>query len=302
MTTEQTAEHTAQHAADIDYIDHTVLITADLAATSARYEALGFTLSPVSPHHLAERPGGPLLPTCTANRCAYFGQSFIELLGIVDPAAPDPWGVHELRRTYRGLLMTLGSRDIQATAERLRATGLTSTGIRALEREVATADGPRTVRADSVRIDAAHTPEGALQATQHHTPQYVHQPRYLDHPNGAVGLRSVLLVVPDDEIDDHEERYARLLDTDVWIEGPKHVLPLRHGRVEIIPESSLCDFLPGHAVPGLPLLAAHTVAVRDLTTARKLVEHNLIATHATSDGFYVTAEDACGVPLAFTQN
>ncbi|QFY05588.1 hypothetical protein GBF35_01825 [Nonomuraea phyllanthi] len=178
----RTSHMTAEHATDIDYIDHTVLITTDIAAASARYEALGFTLSPLSPHHLAERPGGPLLPTCTANRCAYFGQSFIELLGIVDPAAPDPWGVHRLRRTYRGLLMTLGSREIQATAERLRTAGLASTGIRALEREVSTPDGPRTVRADSVRIDAAHTPEGALQATQHFTPQYVHQPHHLDHP------------------------------------------------------------------------------------------------------------------------
>ncbi|MFI6710661.1 VOC family protein [Nonomuraea sp. NPDC050478] len=292
---------TTEHTADIDYIDHTVLITTDLAATCARYEALGFTLSPVSPHRLAERPGGPLLPTCTANRCAYFGQSFIELLGIVDPAAPDPWGVHQLRRTYRGLLMTLGSRDVAATEERLRAAGLASTGIRALEREVSTPDGPRTVRADSVRIDAAHTPEGALQATQHLTPQYVHQPRYLDHPNGAIGLHSVLLVVPDDEMDGHEERYARMLDADVWIDGPKRVLPMRHGRVEIIPQSSLDDFLPGHTVPALPLLAAHTVAVRDLTAARTLIEGNLITTHTTPGGFYVTADDAHGVPLAFTR-
>ncbi|GGP89097.1 VOC family protein [Streptosporangium pseudovulgare] len=290
------------HTGDIDHIDHTVLITTDLTAASARYEALGFTLSPVSPHHLAERPGGPLLPTCTANRCAYFGRSFIELLGIVDPAAPDPWGVHRLRQAYRGLLMTLGSRDVQATAERLRAAGLASTGVRALEREVGTPDGPRTVRADSVRIDAPHTPEGALQATQHFTPQYVHQPRYLDHPNGAVGLHSVSLVVPDDEVDGHEERYARILNADVWIDGPRRVLPLRHGRVEIIPWSALDDLLPGHAVPALPLLAAHTVAVRDLAVARKLIDHNMIPTRTTPDGFYVAAEDACGVPLAFTRN
>ncbi|NUW44157.1 VOC family protein [Nonomuraea rhodomycinica] len=286
---------------DIDYIDHTVLITADLAAASARFEALGFTLSPASPHLLAERPGGPLLPTCTANRCAYFGQSFIELLGVVDPAAPDPWGVHQLRETYPGLLMTLGSRDVRATADRLHAAGLASTGVRALEREVSTPEGPRTVRADSVRIDAEHTPEGALQATQHHTPEYVHQPRFLDHPNGATGLHSVLLVVPDDEVDTHEERYARMLDTDVWIDGVKRVLPLRHGRVEIVPHSALHELLPGHTPPALPLLAAHTIAVTDLTVARKLIEGNTVATHTTPDGFYVAAEDACGVPLAFIE-
>lgn len=289
-------------APDVDHIDHTVLITTDLAAASARYEALGFTLSPVSPHLLAERPGGPLTPTCTANRCAYFGQSFIELLGIVDPAAPDPWGVHHLRETYRGLLVTLGSRDIHATARRLRTAGLASTGIRALEREVPTPEGPRTVRADSVRIDAVHTPEGALQATQHFTPQYVHQPRYLDHPNGAVGVHSVLLVVPDDEVDTHEERYARLLDADVWIEGPKRVLSLRHGRVEIAPRAALDDLLPGHSLPAVPLLAAHTIAVKDVTAARGLIEAGGIPTRATPDGFYVSAQDACGVPLAFTQS
>ncbi|QFY05587.1 hypothetical protein GBF35_01820 [Nonomuraea phyllanthi] len=72
--------------------------------------------------------------------------------------------------------------------------------------------------------------------------------------------------------------------------------------MEIVPRSSLGDFLPGHAVPSLPLLAAHTVAVRDLTAARALVERNMIATRTTPGGFYVTAEDACGVPLAFTQN
>ncbi|MFD2349684.1 hypothetical protein ACFSTC_10365 [Nonomuraea ferruginea] len=56
--TEQGRRMTTEHTADIDYIDHTVLITTDLAATCARYEALGFTLSPVSPHRLAERPRG----------------------------------------------------------------------------------------------------------------------------------------------------------------------------------------------------------------------------------------------------
>ncbi|MGV9774477.1 VOC family protein [Streptosporangium sp. NPDC003464] len=294
--------NSSEKITDIDRIDHTVLITTDLDAASARYEALGFTLSPASPHLLAGRPGGPLTRTCTANRCAYFGRSFIELLGVVDPTAPDPWGVHQLRETYRGLLMTLGSRDVQATAHRLHAEGLASTGVRALERDVSTPEGNRTVRADSVRIDAVHTPEGALQATQHFTPQYVHQPRYLDHPNGARGLHSVLLVVPDEDVDAYEERYVRILDADVWIEGPKRVLSLRHGRVEIAPQSALDSLLPGHTLPAPPLLAAHTVAVTDAAAARALVESNGIATHTMPDGFYVAGEDACGVPLAFTQS
>ncbi|MBB6344170.1 hypothetical protein AB0C18_03365 [Nonomuraea muscovyensis] len=39
----------------------------------------------------------------------------------------------------------------------------------------------------------------------------------------------------------------------------------------------------------------------DLTAARRLIEANAIATRPTPGGFYVAAEDACGVPLAFTR-
>jgi hypothetical protein len=35
--------------------------------------------------------------------------------------------------------------------------------------------------------------------------------------------------------------------------------------------------------------------------ARELIEHNMISARTTPDGFYVTAEAAYGVPLAFTQ-
>lgn len=112
----------------------------------------------------------------------------------------------------------------------------------------------------------------------------------------------MLLVVPDNDVDAHEERYARMLDADVWIDGAKRVLPLRHGRVEIVPHSALHQLLPGHTPPALPLLAAHTIAVTDLTFARKLIEANAIVTHTTPDGFYVAAKDVCGVPLAFTQS
>ncbi|MFI6795823.1 hypothetical protein [Streptosporangium canum] len=36
---------------------------------------------------------------------------------------------------------------------------------------------------------------------QHLTREYVHQPRYLDHPNGARGVAAVLMVAADDEAD-----------------------------------------------------------------------------------------------------
>ncbi|WP_408995089.1 VOC family protein [Streptomyces europaeiscabiei] len=40
---------------------------------------------------LGGRHGEAPVPGCTANRCALFGGSYVELLGIVDESAPAPW-------------------------------------------------------------------------------------------------------------------------------------------------------------------------------------------------------------------
>src|SRR4051794_11629878 len=103
---------------DIDYLDHTVLLTRELDSVAQRYEALGFTLSPPSAHRLSTGLDVPLTRTCTANRCASFGESFLELLGIVDETAPDPWHVHQLIESHRGLLLAFGCGDAEAVDQR----------------------------------------------------------------------------------------------------------------------------------------------------------------------------------------
>lgn len=285
---------------DIDYLDHTVVLNTDLHTATERFAALGFRLSPPSAHRLSESTDGPITTyTCTANRCAVFGESFIELLGIVDEDAPDPWHVKELAKSHHGLLLTFGTGDAEAVERRWRAAGFPSTGVRSLERDVATQDGPRTVRARGVYLGADSALGMGIQAGQHLTPQYIHQPHLLDHPNGAVGLHSVLAVVPDGAIESYVERYDVILAAPARVDGPKRVWALRAGRFEIIPESVLADVLPGEQAPALPVIAAQTVAVRDLDLARKLVADNGIATHDMSGGFFVRAADAFGASVGF---
>jgi hypothetical protein len=281
---------------DIDYLDHTVVINSDLDAAAERFAALGFTLSPASAHRLSEKADGDLATyTCTANRCAAFGESFIELLGIVDEKAPDPWHIKELSKTYHGLLLTFGAGDAEVVERRWHAAGFPSAGVRALERDVETPAGVRTVQARGVYLGVESGLGVGIQAGQHLTPQHIHQPHLLDHPNGAVGLRSVLLVVPDDAVASFVERYELILATPSRVDGPKHVLTLRAGRFEIIPESAL----PGEQAPALPFLAAQTIAVTDLDLARKLVEGNGIRTHDMPEGFFVSAADAFGASIGF---
>lgn len=133
-----------------------------------------------------------------------------------------------------------------------------------------------------------------IQAGQHLTPQYIHQPHLLNHPNGAVALHSVLLVVPDDALGSFVERYELILAAPSQVDGPKRVWALRAGRFEIIPESALAEVLPGEQAPALPFLAAQTVAVSDLDQARKLLDGNGVAPHDMPEGFFVRA--AAAVP------
>lgn len=74
-----------------DYLDHSVTITRDYDTVFARYEQLGFTLSPLSRHKVSVAQDAPVTESCTGNRCAYFGKSYLEIIGIVDPDGPDPW-------------------------------------------------------------------------------------------------------------------------------------------------------------------------------------------------------------------
>lgn len=285
---------------DIDYLDHTVVLNSDLDAAAERFIALGFTLSPASAHRLSEKLGGPIATyTCTANRCAVFGESFIELLGIVDENAPDPWHVKELTKTHHGLLLTFGAGDAEVVEQRWRAAGFPSTGVRSLEREVATPEGTRTVQARGVYLGADSAMGVGIQAGQHLTPQYIHQPHLLDHPNGATGLHSVLLVAADELVRSYVERYELVLAAQARVDGPKWVWPLRAGRFELIAASALADVLPGEQAPALPYLAAQTVTVTDLDLARKLVTDNGVATHDMPGGFFVAAADAFGASVGF---
>jgi len=269
-------------------VDHTVFLTRRYEETWRRYEELGFTLSPPSRHFASRTDGGELVPSCTANRCAYFGGSFLELIGIVDEEAGDPWHVLPILDARGDGLhgCSFGVDDSDATERRLREAGLSHSGVLQLQRDVELPEGTRTARFRSVHIRRDRTPEGILHTAEHLTPEYVHQPRYLEHPNGARALARVLLVVPDDEVAAYEDRYAVITGGE----------PL----VDIAGVSDLDAVLPGELPKEPPYFAAHGVAVADLAHARRLIERHVPTT--THDlGFFVSAENACGAAVSFME-
>ncbi|MEV7804481.1 VOC family protein [Microbispora sp. NPDC088329] len=286
---------------DIHGFHHVGILTRDLERLEQAYISCGFTLSPRSRHLLSERPGDEPVPGCTANRCVLFGGGYIELLGIVDETAPDPWHTREIADQYEGFrLLNFDTDDAEIAGLRLTGTGLRTSGVLDLKREVDTEDGPRTVRARALHLDPRTTSEGYLGIAQHLTRQYVHQPRYLVHPNGARSLDAVLIVAGDSEFDVIRDRYVRLLRAEPRQQGSMTVLELPAGRLEIVRASDAGEVLPGEPAPALSYLAAVTVRVEDVTAARKTVEDGGITTRTTGGGFLVSAHDASGATVFFT--
>ncbi|KAA9153252.1 VOC family protein [Amycolatopsis acidicola] len=284
---------------DIGYLDHTVLLTRELEAVAKLYTDLGFTLSAPSAHRLSTAVGEPLVQAGTANQCAAFGKSYVEILGLVDENAPDPWHVKEMIKVNRGLLLTAGTGDAEATERRWRAAGFPSTGVRSLERPVETPEGERTLRARGVYLSAETSLGVGFQAGQQLTPEYVHQPHLLRHANGARGLESVLLAVADDAVGEYVDRYSVIFDAQARENGPRYYWQLSAGRFELVAESAFGEILPGEKAPALPFLGAQTFSVENLDVARKLVEDNGIATWDSEGGFFVRAADAFGVSVGF---
>lgn len=291
----------ATMAHDITGFHHVGIVNRDLDTMAARYRSFGFTLSPRSRHLLSERPGAPLTAGCTANMCVLFGDSYIELLGIVDESAPDPWHTKQMVEQFEGLrILSLDTGDAAATEARLGAAGLPTSGVLDLERPVDTEDGPATLRARSVHLDPRTTAEGYIGAAQHLTREYVRQPRYLTHPNGAHGLASILIVAQDAQMGAIIQRYRDILGTAAETAGPATVLERGGARIEIVPASAVARVLPGETPPAPSYLAALTIRVDDVDHARTFIAGTGIGTRTTEAGFFVSGRDACGAGLFFT--
>jgi hypothetical protein len=72
--------------------------------------------------------------------------------------------------------------------------------------------------------------------------------------------------------------------------------------VRLIPESWLGEFLPGETASALPAFVAYTVAVRDLGSTRRWLEHNGLDVHAEpAGGIFVPAKVALGAAVIFRQ-
>jgi hypothetical protein len=172
---------------EISGIDHIIVGVRDLEQARLAWARLGFTLSPRGRH----------IGQGTANYCIMFSSDYVELLGVVDPnGSTQPLDTFLLHR--EGVMATAfapaaGPEELRAA---LQARQLHPSEPRPLGRRLELPEeGSVTPRFSLISLPAEETPGLDSFICAHLTPELMRRPEWLNHPNGALGLRGLHVLV-----------------------------------------------------------------------------------------------------------
>jgi catechol 2,3-dioxygenase-like lactoylglutathione lyase family enzyme len=277
-------------------IDHVIIAVRDLERARAAWTRLGFSLTPRGRHS----------GQGTANHCIMFETDFLELFGIIDPG-------DNVEGLAAFLAVREGARNVAfapaGSAEDARSAllehGLHPSELRALGRRMELAAGPVIPRFTLIGLAAEDTPglPGSF-VCAHLTAELMRRPDWLDHPNGANGLRAIYVLV---------ERTTPLLPAYDRLFGIQHVTTtdtvatVHVGRHRIVfstpddfvtmhPGIEVQPYVPLPAIVGFDLAIAHRDATTDCLRQRQISFNEL------PDGtLCVPASEANGAFLFFSE-
>jgi hypothetical protein len=178
-------------------IDHVVIAGRDLDGLAARYEALGFTLTPRAYHE--DRMG-------TSNRLAQFrGRNFIELIEVdrpdtVEEPVPGAFAFGAFIKRFlerrEGLgLIVFATEDAHADIASWRARGVQTYEPFRFQRQARLPDGSEATVAFSLGFATSPDMPGLVFfSCQSHAPEHFWKPAFQAHPNGAEEIAAVTLV------------------------------------------------------------------------------------------------------------
>lgn len=283
---------------DIHSINHVGIAVARIETAAERFETMGFVLTPFSAHSGAWKPGEKVAPLGAGNRCVTFRHNYLEILASEDPARPAERIQRFLAHHQGAHIVCFGTDDAYALDRRLVAAGVKTSGVIALQRDVDTPEGRRTAKFERVQFDPDSSPEGYIQAARHLTPQYIHQPPYMAHPNGATELSEVFLVVED--ADAFERRYAAYAGQPAQRSGAKRTLrfPLV-SALSVVPLRDARTVLPGSLLPPIPGIAGVALKTPGLAALRERFARAGLRFADEGSRLVVPAEEALGLAIVF---
>ena len=282
----------------IDNINHVGMAVRDLAVTAARFEAMGFQLTPFSPHSGAWKPGEPVQKLGSGNRCVMFANNYLEILGMENGDEPPPRLANFLNRHQGAHIICFNSEGPSVLDEQLRGLNIQTSGVIPLQRDIDTPDGVRTARFERVQFAPDDSPEGYIQAARHLTPDFIYQPRYVTHANGCTSLSEVFVAA--DDAAAFAEKYGRYLGTSAEACGDLFQFRLPLGStLTVVPSRQTAQLFPGSLLPPVPAVVAFAFRTPDLTAQRQRLIERKFAVFEDDNRISIPAEEASGVVVAF---
>jgi hypothetical protein len=269
-------------------LDHVGVVSRDLTVLAQQYEQLGFTLTP-----LARQTDGRI-----GNRCAMLQQGYFELLSALESGAGSAT-LDRLLARYAGIhILAFAMPDEQRTVARLRRGGFSDPAVMQIERGFDDSD-PSGPHARFRLIALPEQPEGRINLVRHLTPEVLWQERLLRHPNNAVVLAEVIVLVS--EPAEAAARLSRIAGSAV-VPDPAggFALDLPRGRVRLLTAAALSAVFSDVVVAEPPRVVGVTVQTSDGNQAlRRLLAERGIAHRQRSDALLIDGEAAGGVALQF---
>ncbi|TNE39581.1 MAG: hypothetical protein EP348_03255 [Alphaproteobacteria bacterium] len=281
---------------NITGIDHALIGVENLEGAKETFQKLGFTLTPRGSH----------IGWGTANYCIMFGNDYIELLGIVDPAKETNGLDRTLETRGEGLLgLALGSDNPEVTHKSLEVAGLSPSGLLELKRKLELPEGDVLPEFKLIRLNAsAGLQEKHLFICHHLTPELVRgEPAWEVHDNGAERIASFVVIVEDPgALLDYYRQLCGFIN--VTLTDNTLTVNLGGGNLIFVNDRDIDLLYPGLTVDtgeGFPHLFAMTIGVRNLVETGRYLERAGYKTLRISNGsIRLDPSEACGVLLEFS--
>jgi hypothetical protein len=274
-------------------LDHLIIGVGDLEAARGRWARLGFDSTPRGRH----------VGWATANYCIMFEHDYLELLGIVDPAAFTNGLDRLLDEAGEGLLgIALATSDADATAAAWRAAGLGSAKAGPLMRLLESETPPVELRFANVMLDPAERAGLNLFACAHLTPGPMRRQAWLRHPNGAVAIRGITVIA--DDVEPLAAFATRVVGSGA-ITRTDRIRAVQTGTCPIMlatPDDAAL-LHPGFELPAAapsPRIAVMEIGVTDPAATARFLDRQAVPYDRDADGaVLVGPTETNGVRLAF---
>jgi Glyoxalase-like domain len=165
-------------------------------------------------------------------------------------------------------------------------------GLAEMQRPVDAGGRNATAAFTVARPEPGEMPEGRIQILTHRTEDTVWQPRWLTHPNGALGLASVLIVVAD--VDAAADRFARFTGRAARPCGHGRAIELDRGRVDLVGADACRHMLPELPIPALPFIAAYGISVGSLAVVETALIGGGLAARRLGESLVAPFPEALG--------